>query len=41
MSIRQNQVEEVVSRFGIDQLDLLMKFVYRGFESPAEGSSGN
>ena len=40
MSIRQNQVEPVLARLDGDQLDLLMKYVYRGFESPSDGSSG-
>jgi hypothetical protein len=41
MSVKQNQVESIVSQLDTDQLDLLMKFVYRGFESPSDGSSGN
>ena len=40
MAIRSNQVESVVAILNNDQLELLMKFVYRGFESPLEGTSG-
>ena len=39
LSTKQNQVESVVKTLDNDQKDLLMKYIYRGFESPTEGSS--
>ncbi|CAG0892689.1 unnamed protein product, partial [Darwinula stevensoni] len=41
MAVKSNQVEEAVSSLSKDQVDLLMKYIYRGFEIPSEGSSGH
>ncbi len=41
MGIKQNQVEAVVKQLDTDQRDLLMKYIYRGFEFPCEGSSAH
>merc|ERR1712226_504169 len=34
-----NQVESVVKQLDQDQRDILMKYIYRGFENPNDGSS--
>ena len=39
LSTKQNQVDAIVKTLDNDQKDLLMKYIYRGFESPSEGSS--
>lgn len=41
MSIKPSQIEEAVSSLDTDLLDILMKYVYKGFENPSEGSSGH
>ena len=35
------QVEGIIAKLDIDQKDMLMKYIYRGFESPSEGSSAH
>jgi hypothetical protein len=34
-------VEGIVAHLDTDQKDQLMKYIYRGFESPSEGSSAH
>ncbi|KAF7266285.1 actin-related protein 2/3 complex, subunit 5 [Rhynchophorus ferrugineus] len=41
LSIKPSQIEEAVNSLDIDLLDILMKYVYKGFENPSEGSSGH
>lgn len=41
MSIKTSQIDEAVKSLDRDQLDTLMKYVYRGFEQPSEGNSGH
>ncbi|XP_063233969.1 actin-related protein 2/3 complex subunit 5-B [Bacillus rossius redtenbacheri] len=41
LAIKSSQVEEAVGALDREQVDVLMKYVYRGFESPSEGSSGH
>ena len=41
MSVKQNQVESIVKQLDNDQHDLLMKYVYRGFETPTDNSSAH
>ncbi|XP_026469927.1 actin-related protein 2/3 complex subunit 5-like [Ctenocephalides felis] len=41
LSIKSSQIEEAVSALDIALIDILMKYVYRGFEIPSEGSSGH
>lgn len=41
MSIKSSQIEEVVQSLDPDQIDILMKYIYRGFEAPSEGSSAH
>ncbi|KAL1490471.1 hypothetical protein ABEB36_013159 [Hypothenemus hampei] len=40
-SIKTSQIEEALSSLDSDLLDVLMKYVYKGFENPSEGSSGH
>jgi len=41
MSIKSSQMDEVIKSLTPDQVDVLMKYIYRGFEVPAEGSSAH
>ena len=41
LSIKSAQMEEAVNTLDRDQLDILMKYIYKGFETPSEGSSGH
>ncbi|KZS12551.1 Actin-related protein 2/3 complex subunit 5 [Daphnia magna] len=40
LSVKSSQIEEAVNALDRDHLDILMKYIYRGFETPSEGSSG-
>lgn len=40
-SIKASQVDGIVKELDNDQRDVLMRYIYRGFEIPAEGSSGH
>lgn len=39
--IKGSQIEEAVNALDRDLVDVLMKYIYRGFETPSEGSSGH
>ena len=39
--IKGSQIEEAVNGLDHDLIDILMKYIYRGFETPSEGSSGH
>ncbi|XP_028135170.2 actin-related protein 2/3 complex subunit 5-C [Diabrotica virgifera virgifera] len=41
LAIKPSQIEETVNSLDIESLDTLMKYVYKGFEYPSEGSSGH
>ena len=42
LAIKPSQIEDAVSSLGsIELIDVLMKYVYKGFEVPSEGSSGH
>jgi len=41
LSIRVTDIEKVVDSLTNDQIDVLMKYIYRGFESPSDGSSAH
>jgi actin related protein 2/3 complex subunit 5 len=41
MSIKSSQVEEAVQSLEPELVDVLMKYIYRGFEIPSEGSSAH
>ena len=37
---RTNEVEKAVKTLDSDQIDMLMKYIYRGFQEPTENSCG-
>ncbi|GBN82339.1 Actin-related protein 2/3 complex subunit 5 [Araneus ventricosus] len=39
LSIKTSDIEKTVSQLDRDQIDMLMKYIYRGFENPSEGRS--
>lgn len=41
LSIKASQIEDLISRLDSEQIDTLMKYIYRGFEVPSEGSSAH
>ncbi|XP_008193030.2 actin-related protein 2/3 complex subunit 5-B [Tribolium castaneum] len=41
LAIKPSQIEEAVNSLNPDLVDVLMKYIYRGFEYPSEGSSGH
>ncbi|XP_077292454.1 actin-related protein 2/3 complex, subunit 5 [Arctopsyche grandis] len=41
LAIKSGQIEEAVASLGVDLVDVLMKYIYKGFEFPSEGSSGH
>ena len=41
MAIKASQIDEVVAKLDNESRDVLMKFIYRGFEVPSEGSSAH
>ncbi|XP_049866137.1 actin-related protein 2/3 complex subunit 5-B [Pectinophora gossypiella] len=41
LAIKSAQIEEAVSCLSREDVDILMKYIYRGFEYPSEGSSGH
>ncbi|XP_023955255.1 actin-related protein 2/3 complex subunit 5-B [Bicyclus anynana] len=41
IAVKSAQIEEVVGNLSLDDIDILMKYIYRGFEYPSEGSSGH
>ncbi|XP_076277901.1 actin-related protein 2/3 complex, subunit 5 [Lasioglossum baleicum] len=41
LSIKSNQMEDCLAQLDRDLVDVLMKYIYRGFEIPTEGSSSH
>ena len=41
LAVKKEEMEAAVSKMDKDTLDVLMKFIYAGFENPNEGSSGH
>ncbi|XP_053640535.2 actin-related protein 2/3 complex subunit 5-C isoform X1 [Cherax quadricarinatus] len=39
LSVNKSQMDQIISSLDKTQLDVLMKYIYRGFERPSEGSS--
>ncbi|KAL2720828.1 Actin-related protein 2/3 complex subunit 5 [Vespula squamosa] len=41
LSIKSNQMDDCLAQLDRDLMDVLMKYIYRGFEIPTEGSSNH
>lgn len=41
LGVRASEIDNCLTGLETDQLDILMKYIYRGFETPNEGSSGH
>lgn len=41
LAIKGSQIEEAISSLEPELIDVLMKYVYKGFEYPSEGRSGH
>lgn len=41
LSTKSNQIDKCLAPLNGDLLDILMKYIYRGFETPTEGSSSH
>ncbi|GFU05572.1 hypothetical protein NPIL_6581 [Nephila pilipes] len=41
LSIKTSDIEKTVSQLDREQIDMLMKYVYKGFENPSEGRSAH
>uniref|UniRef100_A0A336KR97 Actin-related protein 2/3 complex subunit 5 n=1 Tax=Culicoides sonorensis TaxID=179676 RepID=A0A336KR97_CULSO len=41
LTIKSTQMDAAINQLETDLLDVLMKYIYRGFEIPSEGSSGH
>ncbi|KAF5275571.1 hypothetical protein FQA39_LY06683 [Lamprigera yunnana] len=41
LSIKASQIDDIVQSLTPELIDVLMKYVYKGFEIPSEGSSGH
>lgn len=39
LAFKSSEVEEAINALSDPQLDMLMKYIYKGFENPSEGSS--
>ena len=39
LSVNKTQMDSMISKFDTNTLDVLMKYIYRGFEKPSEKSS--
>lgn len=41
LSIKSNQMDDCLAQLDRDQVDVLMKYIYRGFEIPTKDSSAH
>ena len=39
LSVKTSDIDSLLAQMDVDQLDLLMKYIYKGFEIPSEGRS--
>lgn len=40
LNVKSSEIEPVVNTLDLDEIDILMRYIYYGFEHPVEGSSG-
>lgn len=41
LSIRISEIEAIVNELNFDEIDILIKYIYKGFEVPSDGSSAH
>ncbi|KAH6944809.1 hypothetical protein HPB50_005298 [Hyalomma asiaticum] len=41
LAVKASEMEQAVGSLDRESVDVLMKYIYRGFENPSEGSSGH
>jgi len=41
LGIKVSEIDKVIDSLSYDQIDVLMKYIYRGFETPSDGSSAH
>lgn len=41
LNVRSGEIESVVNTLDLDEIDVLMRYIYHGFEHSAEGSSSS
>lgn len=41
LTVRAGEIDKVVDALDLDQIDVLMKYIYRGFDHPNDGSSAH
>lgn len=41
LNVKSSEIESVVNTLNLDEIDVLMRFIYYGFEYPVEGSSAH
>lgn len=39
LSVKSSEIESIVNSLDLDEIDVLMRYIYHGFEHPTEGSS--
>ena len=39
--VRANEIDKIVDQLDNDHIDILMKYIYRGFETPPDGNSAH
>lgn len=41
LNVKSSEIEAVVNTLDLDEIDILMRYIYYGFEHPVEGSSAH
>jgi len=41
LGVKTSEIDKTIEGLDVDQIDVLMKYIYRGFELPSDGSSAN
>ncbi|RWS16361.1 Actin-related protein 2/3 complex subunit 5-like protein [Dinothrombium tinctorium] len=40
-AVKTSEMDKVIDALDIDQIDIIMKYIYRGFENPSDNRSGH